>query len=1044
MMGLSLLVAAWIHTAIGQSQWRILYPDGRVAAGWGGLPAAPAAQSQPAARSIWAWSWLHAPIEIPPSGAPRIPRRFADDGPFWLEVRLSRGARPALPSGTRLVAAPIEMWREIPEDALPTWPVPASGHFSVPVDRAHAWRLRLVAEGEGSWWLDVPPRQRSVVVAAVAARGLDVTVIEPDGKPAVDVHARVGEATVRREVNRTWALLQGPAGRLTAAGLPDEQDIALSLFKAGFPPLVVRGWTSRLPRRVVLVRGGAVVGRVTDREHRPIGGASAEVEAWGFQPLPQLLRLRAVSKPDGTFELRGLPRGRLGLTLRAPGYVPGVEQLDVAAGETRDLGTRVLDLGRLLQVEVVDEAGRPVPGAEVQAGPGLSVTADAAGHARFASLPSAPLQITGTAPGYQPGSRRLQPPFPEPAVLKLRHGFSVRGRLLDGSGAPVAEGSLRIEAASCTSEGSLHADGLFEEDFPPGKEAQLVLRSPATRELRVPLAAGKTGEMRDLGDLSAPAGPEITGKVASGRDGEPIMGARLWLPRPGPKGAAMAWGSRDLVEARSGEDGRFRLSGLAAGPATLRIEATGYARFMVDLVLPDVPEGGSATDVGTLTLSGGTLVRVHVDPSRLGIDASADMVARVDLRRRWLDADMLSAQVWNGQAEVPNVPASAALVSVAAGPRIVCQKQVDVAGDGGELDVDCAKGALLVAGQVLVGGTPAGAGLLSWQWPGDQGYARIDNQVSPTGLRQQQVFGAGRPQVDVQVGADGRFQTQDLTPGAWRVFFQPGQGSATPALGIEIPPGDRFDTVLPFAGSNVTGVVVTKDGSPAAGARVSELGSGALAFAKANGTFSLTGLSPGRIALQARLEDLSSNVARVDLAADAPPDPVRLTLGKREPTQIAVTVLDRSGAPAVGAMVFFEEEGKGMRLLVTGTDGSASAGLEAPLAPRVRAGAFANGGFAFGEWASLEQAQQGLALQPAATGGMVVRSAKRQGAVRVMSQSGWDVSWMMRLLGASTEITVERPLRLDGLPAGSYTVSLGGATSTVGIAAGSVGEGRVD
>jgi hypothetical protein len=394
--------------------------------------------------------------------------------------------------------------------------------------------------------------------------------------------------------------------------------------------------------------------------------------------------------------------------LRAPGFAPSVEPLELAPGERRDLGARVLEPGRTLEIEVRDEAGQPVSGAEIEAGPGLSATSDAAGRAELAGVPLAPLDIQATAPGHQPGSRRLQPPLPPRTEIELRRGAVVRGRLLDPSGVPVPGGTLRLEAPNCTSEGLIHADGRFEEDFQTGRESRLVLRSPATQELRLTLTPGTAGEVRDLGDLTASGSPDVTGTVVSGRDGNPVTGARIWLPRPGPQGPAMAWGANDLVETTSGDDGRFHLLGLASGPATLRVEAPGYARAALDVSVPD-PTSSQSLDVGIISLGEGSLVRIHVDPARLGANSLGDAVARIDLRHHWLAADMLSAQVGNGEAEVPNVPPGAARLSVVTGAKVLCEQEIDVPG-GGELDADCAPGALLVSGRVLVGGAAAPSG----------------------------------------------------------------------------------------------------------------------------------------------------------------------------------------------------------------------------------------------------------------------------------------------------------------------------------------------
>jgi hypothetical protein len=468
-MSFTLLLAAWIHAALGQAQWRVVHHDNQITSGWG-LPALVSeSAAKPPAHSIWVWSWRHAPIAVTQGVALPKAQELGGDGPFWLDVQVARRARTEaeMASQARLVAAPVEMWRELPESELPSWPVPSSGRLAVPVDHHHAWRLRLTRDGEGSWWADAQAAQRSVILRPVAARGIDLTVLQPDGKPAGKIHASIAEAAVLQGASRTWALLADVSGRLTASGLPDQQEVALNLFEAGFPPLVVRGWPSKLPRQVTLSSGAEISGRVTNRDRRAIPDATVEVETWIAQS-PRLLHLRDKTKADGSFTLRGLPSGRLTLTLRAPGYAPVVEPLELASGERRELGIRVLEPGHALTVEVIDETGQPVAGAAIEAGPGLSATADATGHAELASLPLAPLELHGTAFGHQPGVLRLQPPLPPNTLLILRRGFVVRGRLLDAAGVPVAEGTLKIEAANCSSEGSIHPDGRFEEDFQPG------------------------------------------------------------------------------------------------------------------------------------------------------------------------------------------------------------------------------------------------------------------------------------------------------------------------------------------------------------------------------------------------------------------------------------------------------------------------------------------------------------------------------------------------------------------------------------------------
>ena len=87
-----------------------------------------------------------------------------------------------------------------------------------------------------------------------------------------------------------------------------------------------------------------------------------------------------------------------------------------------------------------------------------------------------------------------------------------------------------------------------------------------------------------------------------------------------------------------------------------------------------------------------------------------------------------------------------------------------------------------------------------------------------------------------------------------------------------------------------------------------------------------------------------------------------------------------------------------------------------------------------GDWLSWEQAQDGFILQLAGPGGLLIESKNGRGSPRLVSQNGWDLAWLLRLLGSPPSLSPEQPLRLEGLPSGSYTLSLDGksVTATVG------------
>ena len=80
----------------------------------------------------------------------------------------------------------------------------------------------------------------------------------------------------------------------------------------------------------------------------------------------------------------------------------------------------------------------------------------------------------------------------------------------------------------------------------------------------------------------APSLPSVAGTVTSSATGDPVAGAEVSI------GAATA---------TTGADGRFELTGLAAGPATLRCAASGFQDFETNIT---VPSGGLDRDIALM------------------------------------------------------------------------------------------------------------------------------------------------------------------------------------------------------------------------------------------------------------------------------------------------------------------------------------------------------------------------------------------------------------------------------------------------------------
>lgn len=1025
---LSFFLFLWIQSALAQDQWRLVYVDGSVESAWG-LPRLDE-EKREHLQYAWVWSEMRAPRRVEPKDIGKV--HFPDDT-GRLEVRIVRPRDAHRPIDARVIAAPLDMWRDLPESSLPSWPASTGGRIVIPRDSGQRIRSRLAGPMEGSWWVDASPGQAAVLLASGEAAGIHVQVTDALGKPLSAVNGAALEGTARQGRNRLWATLRTETGRLDLPGLPDLEDVALTVTKPGFAPATLRGRPSELPGRLQLDTGATLSGRTVDAAGKPVAGVALEVESWASPEVAQLFRVGGRSGKGGSWMIVGVLPGSVFLSARAAGFAPYGEKIDAAPGKT-DLGSLTLTAGLPVSVLVVDEQREPVANARIEYGPGSSADTNPRGIAKLADVsPGAPLKLIANAERHLPGKAQFNPPIPGQVRIELPRAHTVLGRFLEAPGVPAAGGLVKTDQASCQKEGRLAEDGGFELALPPGEVVTVVLRSPRTRELRLVLPKGMAGSVSDLGDLLAPPSLTVTGRVVREEDDAPVAGARVWLPRPGPDGPLLAWAARDLVEASTREDGRFLLAGLGPGPALLRIDAGGFARSYLDFV----PAEDGASDLGDIRLLEGATLRVRAG------DAEG-AVARADLRGGWIEPDMVTAPVRDGEAILRNIPPGQVLVSVMAGRKLLCERQVEVPADAAEAEVDCQRAALTVTGLVRIGGAPSGSGLLLWQPPAVSTASRIDNVVSPGGLRRQTIVGEGRPQVDVTVGPDGGFETADLTPGRWQVSWTAEAGMSSTSQEVEIPEGDHFETVISFPGLAVTGQVMDEQERPVEGARVRELTAGALALTGADGIFTLAGLDGPKAVLQASLGELSSPTVEIELSPGQPAEPVLLTLERSSSAQIAVRVVSAEGSPAAGAFVFLEEEGKGLRVLTASADGTASAAFEPPLPARVRAAAMLGSSWSLGSWLSLDQAREGLSLTLAGRDeGMLVESAACQGSPHVLSPEGWDLSWMLQLLGTPAFIAPGRPFRLEGLPSGTYTLSLDGASVTVPVHPGELVEEKL-
>jgi hypothetical protein len=216
-------------------------------------------------------------------------------------------------------------------------------------------------------------------------------------------------------------------------------------------PELLLGAGGRVPTAVRLARGALVAGRVLDEAGSPLAGVSVSVVGLvsgrdEMIVLPGALPLAAeaaelpagsvarqgsirtaLSDAQGRFEVKGLKPGRSRLEVSAVDKLPlRQEPLLLAPGDARNLGDLVAPAGVLLSGRVLDQDGRLLEGAEVEARAGgkpprppVRVTSDPHGEF-FLRVPVGEYALAAQAKDHAPQVIPIVRAVGRPAPLEFR------------------------------------------------------------------------------------------------------------------------------------------------------------------------------------------------------------------------------------------------------------------------------------------------------------------------------------------------------------------------------------------------------------------------------------------------------------------------------------------------------------------------------------------------------------------------------------------------------------------------------------------------
>jgi protocatechuate 3,4-dioxygenase beta subunit len=354
--------------------------------------------------------------------------------------------------------------------------------------------------------------------ALARGRGVQGRVIDESDRPVAGAYVAAVASEFGDDGQRTdWISARtGADGRYRLDGLTRELGHALFVACHGYGTQV-----HDFPEEefviddlvladVVLHRPALLAGRVELAGAPP---ADVEVELRGWNHDRYRFATRATQhgrfyvdtrsmRTDGRgrFWFADLAAGRYQLVARVPGRPESAPlELELVTGERREDVVLHLEAGGTLHGVVQDERGGPLAGVYVSAraerladpaapAPGhVHAVTRADGGFEIAGLPDGeyalhayPLETPPASPDepWLPASVEHVATGAQPVVIELARGASIRGRVLDAAGAPLAGHALA--ATSGTAEEYTHTDaeGRFALTVPKGSRWTLEVRGP--------------------------------------------------------------------------------------------------------------------------------------------------------------------------------------------------------------------------------------------------------------------------------------------------------------------------------------------------------------------------------------------------------------------------------------------------------------------------------------------------------------------------------------------------------------------------------------